>query len=114
MDSYGKHIEPKSILIHDGIFSHDTLVNELCLESYVYKAIVKSNRRYMQPINSLCAQIKRILLIHIGMKSEHLQDYLNWIVFRSTLKQDDIDDKVNELVDICFQYGVNFRQKDLK
>ena len=47
------------------------------------------------------------------MKSEHLQDYLNWIVFRSTLKKDDIDDKVNELVDICFQYGVNFRQKDL-
>lgn len=114
MNSYGKHIEPKSILIHDGIFSHDILVNELCLESYVYKAIVKSNRRYMQPINSLCAQIKRILLIHIGMKTERLQDYLNWIVFRSTLKQDDIDGKVNELVDICFQYGVNFRQKDLK
>lgn len=41
----------------------------------------------MQSINSFCAQIERNFVKHIGGLSANIQDYLNWMVFKNSLKR---------------------------
>jgi ABC-type metal ion transport system substrate-binding protein len=43
---------------------------------------------------------------------ESEQDYLNWIVFRSMLNSEKINEKIEELVERCFQNKVVYRIKD--
>ncbi|MDY4145600.1 MAG: hypothetical protein SOY54_05165 [Bacilli bacterium] len=66
----------------------------------------------MQPINAFCGEIERNMIVHIGSRSENLQDYLNWIVFKSTINGDNIDEKVAQLELKCFQSKVTYRIKD--
>ncbi len=110
--TYGKHIQQGSTLIHDGIFSHNKLVEKLNLTSEIHKSIVKSDLKYMQPINSFCAQIERNLTIHIGIKDENLQDYLSWIVYKSSLTADNIEQKIKILEATCFKNKMLYRVKD--
>lgn len=112
LNSYGKHIKAGSHIIHDGIFSHDRLIKELKATDEIWKSIVKESNKHMQPINTFCGEIERNLIIHIGSRTENLQDYLNWIVFRSTINDDNIDIKVDELESKCFQSRVVYRIKD--
>lgn len=112
LNSYGKHIEKGSHIIHDGIFSHDILIKDLNATDEIWKSIVKESEKHMQPINSFCGEIERNLVIHIGSRSENLQDYLNWIVFRSTINFDNINEKVKLLESKCFQFRVTYRVKD--
>ena len=112
INSYGKHIKPGSYIIHDGIFSHDQLLRCLNSKDEIWKSTVKEAKKYMQPINSFCGEIERNLVIHIGSRTENLQDYLNWITFRSTINKDNIREKVAELESLCFQNKVAYRIKD--
>ena len=112
INSYGKHIEPGSHIIHDGIFSHDKLIRELNATDEVWKSTVKESEKHMQPINSFCGEIERNLVIHIGSRSENLQDYLSWVVFRSTINAKNIDEKIQQLESKCFQFKVTYRIKD--
>ena len=112
IDTYGNHIEAGAHIIHDGIFSHDQLINHLLATEETHKSTVKSSKKAMQRINSFCAEISRNLIIHIGLRTENLQDYLNWIMFRSTLTSDNIKDKIEELEESCFQSGIGYRRKD--
>ena len=66
----------------------------------------------MQSINSFCAEIERNMVIHQGIRDENLQDYLNWIVFKSSINSDNIDSKIDELEAKCFQSKVVYRIKD--
>lgn len=112
IDSYGKHIKHGSHIVHDGIFSHDKLIK--CLESTeeIWKSVLKESKKHMQPINSFCSEIERNLIIHIGSRSENLQDYLNWIVFKSSINEGNIEDKISELEEKAFQFHVVYRIKD--
>ncbi len=112
LDSYGKHIEKGSHLIHDGIFSHDQLITELELTDEIWKPIIKDAKRAMQPINSFCAQIERNFVKHIGGLSKYIQDYLNWIVFKNSLKGLNMSDKILKLEEVCFKSGITFKVKD--
>lgn len=112
LDSYGKHIAPGSHIIHDGIFSHDKLIKELNATDEIWKSVVKESKKHMQPINAFCAEVERNMVVHMGSRSENLQDYLNWIVFRSTINADNIDEKVTQLESKCFQSKVTYRIKD--
>ena len=112
LESYGQHIKKRSHIIHDGIFSHDKLIDELELTSEVYKSIVGSSKKYMQPINSFCSEIERKMVIHQGLRTENLQDYLNWIVYKSTINSKNIEEKIEKLVDTCFKSRVIYRIKD--
>ena len=112
LNSYGKHISPRSHIIHDGIFSHDKLIKGLNATDEIWKSIIKESKKYMQPINAFCGEIERNLIIHIGSRSENLQDYLNWIVFRSMINKENIEEKINELELKCFQNKVTYRIKD--
>ena len=66
----------------------------------------------MQPINSFCSEIERNMVIHQGLKTENLQDYLNWIVYKSTINSKNIEEKIEKLVDTCFKSRVIYRIKD--
>lgn len=110
--SYGQHIKTGSHIIHDGILSHDKLIEYLGVTDEIWKSIVKSSKYHMQPVNSLCSEIKRSLVVHLGVRTENLQDYLNWIIFKSTLTKENIDKKVRQLVELCFQFKTVYRIKD--
>ena len=47
-----------------------------------------------------------------SIKTENLQDYLNWIVYKSTINSKNIEEKIEKLVDNCFQSKVIYRIKD--
>ena len=66
----------------------------------------------MQPINSFCSEIERNLVIHQGTRTENLQDYLNWIVFRSTITEENISAKVNDLYSRCVEIRTVYHVKD--
>ena len=112
IESYGRHIAPGSYIVHDGIFSHDRLLSHLGSSGEIWKSTARESKGYMQPINSFCAEIERNLVIHIGLRDENLQDYLNWVVFRSTINEDNIGLKVAELESKRFQNKVTYRIKD--
>ena len=52
------------------------------------------------------------MVIHQGIRDENLQDYLNWIVFKSSINSDNIDSKIDEFEAKCFQSKVVYRIKD--
>lgn len=66
----------------------------------------------MQPINSFCAQIERNFVKHIGGLSKYIQDYLNWIVFKNSLKGLKMNEKIVKLEEVCLKSGVTFKVKD--
>lgn len=45
LDSYGKHIEKGSHLVHDVTFSHDHLIKELELSDETWKSIIKPSKK---------------------------------------------------------------------
>ena len=66
----------------------------------------------MQPINSFCAQIERNFVKHIGGLSKYIQHYLDWIVFKNSLKWKLVEIKINILEEVCLKSGVTFKVKD--
>ena len=47
-----------------------------------------------------------------SIRTENLQDYLNWIVYKSTINSKNIEEKIEKLVDTCFKSRVIYRIKD--
>ena len=47
-----------------------------------------------------------------SIRTENLQDYLNWIVYKSTINSKNIEEKIEKLEDTCFQSRVINRIKD--
>ena len=47
-----------------------------------------------------------------SIRTENLQDYLNWIEYKSTINSKNIEEKIEKLVDNCFQSKVIYRIKD--
>ena len=47
-----------------------------------------------------------------SIRTENLQDYLNWIVYKSTINSKNIEEKIEKLVDNCFQSKVIYRIND--
>lgn len=112
MKIYGNRIKLGSLLVHDGIFPHRILVNSLGLSEEVAKSSWSGSKRTMQPINSFIAEIKRSMYKHIGGRSEYIQIYMDWIVYKGTLKGMKMKDKIAKTLAFCIQSGVVFRTKD--
>ena len=109
---YGAHIAKGSHIVHDGVFSHDALIDFLGSDDEVWKSTAKGSKAAMQPINSFCSEISRNLVIHMGARTENVQDYLNWVVFRDSLTSENIEGRVRELEELCFKNKVVYRVKD--
>lgn len=85
MASYGRHIVPGSVLIHDRERSHKTVVRVLQLESQSYDSRVLNNLpdedNPLAAINDVCFLLKHFLHAHSGFKEDELQGYLNMFAF---------------------------------
>ena len=90
IDTYGKHIEKGTTIIHDGIFSHAKLITYLNAKSIVYKSIGIQAHKGLQKINSFLAEIEHFIVVHPGIRTEYLQKYMSWIAFKSTIKADNM------------------------
>ena len=112
ISSYGKHIAKGSHIIHDGIFSHNILIKYLDATDEIYKSIGKESHKKLQPINTLCSMIKRNLVIHLGMNRDYLQLYLDWLCFKDSIDEENIEEKIDQLEAICFKTGASFKVKD--
>lgn len=112
IDSYGRHIAKGSTIIHDGIFSHDRLMSFLGAESIVHKSTTREAHAKLQPVNSFIAEIEHYMNVHTGIDTDYIGLYASWIAFKSSIKGDNIAEKVDELVRTCFQTRAVFRIKD--
>ena len=66
----------------------------------------------LQPVNNFISQIKRKLVLHVGCERKYVQDYLDWICFKHSIKSFKIDDKIELVFDYCNRSEVTFLKKD--
>lgn len=110
--TYGKHISKGSTIIHDGIFSHDALVAEIGGRSEVYKSTTREAHEKLQPVNSFIAEIERYVVVHPGVRTEYLDLYCAWVSFKASIKGEKIDEKIDELLQICEELPAEFYRKN--
>ena len=112
MNIYGPHIKPRSHIIHDGFRSLDELIIKLNLRETFTKSTSKEYKLLLRQVNNFISQIKRNLVLHVGGKREYVQDYLDWICLKHSIKSFKIDDKVELVFDYCSRSGATFFKKD--
>ena len=56
--------------------------------------------------------IKRNLVIHLGMNRDYLQLYLDWLCFKDSIDEENIEEKIDQLEAICFKTVASFKVKD--
>ena len=105
LETFGSHIAPESLLIHDGDNSHSILVKKLKLKEEIHTTEdtkkLKDENNPLYLINKAHFFLKRFLNAHSGFNREELQDYLNFFCFVSRDKGK--FEKVEELMEIAFQ-----------
>ena len=109
--TYGAHIAKGSKIVHDGVFSHDRLVAAVGGESEVWKSTAKEAHARLQPVNSFIAEIEHYLNVQTGIRTRYLGLYCAWIAFRASVKGKDIAEKVDELVQKCYQTSAAFKSR---
>ena len=81
----GKHISPKSRLIHDEERSHGVLIRNLELFSEVHSTEetkrLSDKDNPLDPINNVHNLIRRFMRAHGGYNRDNLQDWMNLIWF---------------------------------
>ena len=87
-DTFMKHIEPESHIIHDDKKSHIELIEKLRLidESYksTYLKTLDDKENPLRPINHQCDLIRQFLNTHSGFDRKYLQGYLNLYCFMNS------------------------------
>lgn len=110
--TYGGHIAKGSLIIHDGIFSHDRLIRFLESPDEVYKSTTGDAHPKLQPVNSFIAELKHYLACHGGIRTEYLGLYAAWMAFKSSVRYGKIEERIDLLEPYCFQAKATFRVKD--
>ncbi len=70
--TYGAHIKKGSLVVHDGIFSHDRLISFLKSPDEVYKSTTRESDPKLQPVNSFIAELQHFLRCHVGIRTDFL------------------------------------------
>lgn len=112
LKTYGAHIKGGSMIIHDGIFSHDALVRRLGGRDEVWKSTASGSHKALQPVNSFISEIKHYLSCHGGIRTRYLGLYVAWVAFKASINGDNIAEKIRELEAICYKTNAVFRVKD--
>ena len=110
--AYGAHIAKGSIIVHDGIFSHDRLISFLESTDEAYKSTTRESHPKLQPVNSFIAELKHFLRCHGGVRTEYLGIYAAWIAFKSSVREGGIEERIDILESYCFQTKASFKVKD--
>lgn len=83
--TYGHHIKPESLIVHDLELSHNILIDRLKLQSAAYDSNdlknISDKENPMEPINRLHALLKKFMGEHGGYNRDDLQDWLNLFWF---------------------------------
>jgi hypothetical protein len=106
MASYGRHVKPGSVLIHDSERSHKPMVKSLELESHSYDSrklkTLPDDENPMAEIDGVCFLLKHFLHAHSGFKEIELQGYLNLFAFYMNPPNDTLE-KVRIII-LCNLY----------
>ena len=114
-DSFYRHIQPKSTLIHDKESAHKKLVKLLELASVSHASketkgvLDKENPLY--PVNRAHAILKMFLNSHSGFLRDDIQGYLNLFAL-VTNPPDDMLAKVELVINLAFQNPKTLRYRD--
>ena len=115
-DTFSKHIQSGSRLIHDDEKSHKSLVKELSLidESYNSKYLKKLNDKNnpLDMINNVCDLLKKFLSSHSGFNRDDFEDYLNLFCFITSSPSDKLK-KVEILLNLALSTKVTLKYRDL-
>ena len=66
----------------------------------------------LRPVNSFISELKRFLRCHVGVRTEYLGIYAAWIAFKSSARDDGIEERIDLLESYCFQTKASFKVKD--
>ena len=110
--AYGGHISKGTLVVHDGIFSHDRLIRFLESPDEVCKSTTRDAHPKLQPVNSLIAELKHFLRCHVGIRTEYLGLYAAWVAFKASVREGKIEERIALLESYCFQTKATFRVKD--
>lgn len=114
-DTFCKHIEPGSKLLHDREKSHAKLVKDLSLTEEVYSAAeikkLPSKENPMQPVNNAHSLLKGFLHAHSGFNREELQGFLNLFAFLSNPPYS-YEEKVDIILNLAFKNHKTLRYRD--
>lgn len=115
-ETFLKHIEEGSTLIHDDEKSHNVLVKDLKLENVSYNSKELKNLddkvNPLNPINRKCDLLKKFLYSHSGFNREHLQDYLNLFCFIVNGPRDKLK-KIEILLNLALNTKVSLKYREL-
>ena len=116
LEAMTRHIEPGSVLVHDGDNSHNALVEALALENEVYTTAqtkgLKDKDNPLQPVNRQQALLKRFLRTHSGFSRDEIQDYLNLYSFISSEPMDRFE-KIKILLELALSEPILLRFRAL-
>ena len=110
--TYGAHIAKGSLVVHDGIFSHDRPIRFLESPDEACKSTTRDAHPKLQPADSLIAELKHFLRCHVGIRTEYLGLYAAWVAFKSSVREGKIEERIALLESYCFQTMATFRVKD--
>lgn len=115
-ETFKKHIEKDSILIHDDEKAHTDLVKELNLKSESYNSsylkTLDDNENPLRPINHQCDLIRQFLNAHSGFDREDLQDYLNLYCFMNSKPRNKLE-KVYILLELALATKMTLQYREL-
>jgi transposase-like protein len=80
--------EGAELIVHDGLLAHREAIRRSGLpdEVHLSKPRTKEGLEAMLLINSCCSWLQRFISGFSGMRTEYLQDYLNWFAFSLHVK----------------------------
>ncbi len=112
LEVYSKHIARGSSIVHDDFRGHERFAEWNGGPEAIWPSWRRGSTRAMQPINSFHSQIQRKFAVHIGMLTQYVQRYLDWLVFETYLDELDPRDKIAFFVEANRLVGGDFKVKD--
>ena len=58
------------------------------------------------------AEIERYVVVHPGLRTEYLDLYCAWVAFKASITAEKMEDKIDELLQICEETPAEFYRKD--
>jgi len=115
MAAFGKHIKPRSTLIHDKEKSHRISVKKLNLLDQSYDAsvikVLPDKDNPLQAINHQCFLLQTFLRAHDGFDRESLSDFVNLFCFIQNPPHEKLE-KVKILLDNALHSTKSLKYRD--
>ena len=112
LEVYSRHIAKGSSIIHDDFRGHERFAEWNGGEEEIWTSKDPRSLKAMQPINAFHSQIQRKFAVHVGMLTEYVQLYLDWLIFETYLDGLEPEEKIAFFVDANRRVGGDFKVKD--